>query len=126
MPNEHHYIIVGFGSHGPFEKLAKTCCGKPVPVPSTPFEAVLPPGLTIPMDDKVQMVSFNDVDLASLHLGGHIYGFVQHGMERSQSLGRNYDEGEPETGTLDEPHEMSKRIFLKHKMDGFGSGWQLF
>jgi hypothetical protein len=62
------YVIAGSGGHGPVEKLTRTCWEKPVPVPSTPFDVVLPPGLTIPAGDKVQVVSFNQEDFGFLRV----------------------------------------------------------
>lgn len=62
------YIIAGSGGHSPVERLNQTCWNKAVPVPATPFDAVLPPGLAIPSGDKVQVAYYNDEDFGFLRL----------------------------------------------------------
>jgi hypothetical protein len=62
------YVIAGSGGHGPVEQLNHSCWKKPGPIRAAPFDVVVPPGLTIPAGDKVQVVAFNQEDFGFVRL----------------------------------------------------------
>jgi len=55
------YLIAGCGGHSPIESMWKMCDGNKVQAQKPPFPAVMPPGLTLPPGDKVQVVAYNDL-----------------------------------------------------------------
>ena len=54
------YVIAGSGGHGPVESLWKTCAGTEAPRKRPPFNAVLPPGLTLDKGERVRVMAYDD------------------------------------------------------------------
>jgi hypothetical protein len=62
------YLVVGSGGHTPVEKLWETCNGTSKRPKQLPFAAVLPPGLHLPVGDRVQVLSYNDESFGFLRV----------------------------------------------------------
>lgn len=62
------YIIAGSGGHAPVENLWLECSGQMRPRLAPPFDAVLPPGLTLPAGESVQVVAYDDQSCGFMRL----------------------------------------------------------
>jgi hypothetical protein len=57
------YVIAGSGGHGPVETMWEACSGKHAPAAARkrpPFNALLPPGLTLGKDERVRVMAYDD------------------------------------------------------------------
>jgi calcineurin-like phosphoesterase family protein len=63
------YLIAGSGGHGPVESLWETCAGAAVPSKKPPFNAVLPPGLTLGKGERVRVMAYDDQRFGFLRVG---------------------------------------------------------
>lgn len=54
------YLIAGSGGHGPVESLWETCAGAVAASKKLPFNAVLPPGLTLGKGERVRVMAYDD------------------------------------------------------------------
>ena len=63
------YLIVGGGGHIPVETLSKPCAkGLDAGSLGAGPQAVFPPGLTLPVGDRVELTTFNDKDFGFLRI----------------------------------------------------------
>jgi hypothetical protein len=67
------YLVVGSGGHGPVESMWKQCDHTEGTAKQTPFNAMLPPGHTLPADQRVRVVAFDDQSFGFLRvsIAGH-------------------------------------------------------
>jgi hypothetical protein len=61
-------MIVGTGGHSELEPLSRTATGKNVPLPKPPYDAVLPPGFSLPKGDSARLVTYQDQQPGFLRL----------------------------------------------------------
>jgi hypothetical protein len=68
------YIVAGSGGHVPLESLWEKCGKGRAPRRRPPFDAVRPPGTTLPADEAVRLVAYNDTSFGFLRItiGGNI------------------------------------------------------
>jgi hypothetical protein len=63
------FLVVGGGGHAPVEELSKPCAkGRVAGDPGARPEVVLPPGLSLPAGDRVELAAFNDQDFGFLRV----------------------------------------------------------
>lgn len=62
------FLVAGSGGHAPLEDLWKECDGSRGDPKSVPFNAVLPPGLTVPRGDSIQVMAHNDQTFGFLRM----------------------------------------------------------
>ncbi|HEY7984191.1 MAG TPA: metallophosphoesterase [Ktedonobacterales bacterium] len=99
------YLIAGSGGHGPVESLWKACSGAVVASKKPPFNAVLPPGLTLGKDERVRVMAYDDQRYGFLRVSvtpGAVWGefFTVHHEEVARADGFHLDRATHKVRTL--------------------------
>jgi hypothetical protein len=62
------YVVAGSGGHAPVESLWEKCGKGRAPRRRPPFDAVRPPGMTLPAGEAVRVVAYNDTSFGFLRI----------------------------------------------------------